>query len=69
MVKCEIVSEKIIVTFNMRLYKELRICRVCKERFVVTPEKKREYFCDKCQTKFAEENSIEVPKKEKKAKV
>jgi len=46
----------------MRYYKELRVCRICKTRFVV--EHRSNYYCAKCQKKYNAYKKKEEMKKD-----
>ncbi|MEK6916694.1 MAG: hypothetical protein AABW92_03030 [Nanoarchaeota archaeon] len=36
----------------MKFYKEIRYCRLCKDKFFITDGKSREYYCEKCREKI-----------------
>ncbi len=48
----------------MRYYKEIRFCRVCKERFVVQ-DRSKSYYCDKCQKKYNDYRKKKLKEEEK----
>ena len=49
-------------------YKVVKHCGLCKERFVVSRENKRQYYCDKCQSRIARLKKRDEKKEKKKNK-